>query len=110
MKLDRLVQVLSQTHSSLQQQASQAVNFSLVVRNWLFGYYIVEFEQQGEDRAQYGSRLLNKLSESLTLSGVPGCSTTNLKNCRIVVFSIKLTQRLVRQCLTNCSIDYPSRN
>lgn len=83
MKLDRLVQILSQTHSSLQQQASQAVNFSLVVRNWLFGYYIVEFEQQGEDRAQYGSRLLNKLSESLTLSGVPGCSTTNLKNCRI---------------------------
>jgi predicted nuclease of restriction endonuclease-like (RecB) superfamily len=82
MNLDNLVQVLSQTHSSLQQQASQAVNFSLVVRNWLFGYYIVEFEQQGEDRAQYGSRLLTKLADRLQTLGVPSCSVSNLRNFR----------------------------
>jgi DUF1016 N-terminal domain len=82
MNLNNLVQVLSQTHSSLQQQASQAVNFSLVVRNWLFGYYIVEFEQQGEDRAQYGSRLLTKLADRLQTLGVPSCSVSNLRNFR----------------------------
>jgi predicted nuclease of restriction endonuclease-like (RecB) superfamily len=82
MKLDRLVQILSQTHSSLQQRANQAVNFSLVVRNWLFGYYIVEFEQQGGDRAQYGSRLLTKLADQLQTLEVPSCSVSNLRNFR----------------------------
>lgn len=82
MKLDNLVQILSQTHSSLQQQASQTVNFSLVVRNWLFGYYIVEFEQQGEDRAQYGSRLLTKLADRLHKLEIPSCSVSNLRNFR----------------------------
>ena len=51
MNLESLVHRLSQTHRSLHQRANRAVDFFLVVRNWLFGYYIVEFEQQGEDRA-----------------------------------------------------------
>jgi predicted nuclease of restriction endonuclease-like (RecB) superfamily len=82
MNFDELVQILAQTHRSLQQQSSQAVNFSLVVRNWLFGYYIIEFEQQGEDRAEYGGRQLAKLAEKLRSKNVPGCSTTNLRNFR----------------------------
>ena len=82
MQLDTLVQTLANTHQSLQKQAVQSVNFSLVVRNWLFGYYIVEFEQQGEERAKYGSQLLPKLSERLKVADVSGCSTTNLKHCR----------------------------
>jgi hypothetical protein len=83
MNFDQLVEILAQTHRSLQEQSTQAVNFSLVVRNWLFGYYIIEFEQQGEDRAQYGSRQLTKLSERLRSLDVVGCSTTNLKNFRL---------------------------
>lgn len=83
MNFDELVQILAQTHRSLQQQSSQVIDFSLVVRNWLFGYYIVEFEQKGEDRAQYGSRQLVKLAEKLRSKDVPGCSTTNLKNFRL---------------------------
>jgi predicted nuclease of restriction endonuclease-like (RecB) superfamily len=82
MNFDELVQILAQTHRSLQQQSSQAINFSLVVRNWLFGYYIIEFEQQGEDRAQYGSRQLAKLAEKLQSTGVPSCSVSNLRNFR----------------------------
>jgi predicted nuclease of restriction endonuclease-like (RecB) superfamily len=83
MNFDQLVEILAQTHRSLQEQSTQAVNFSLVVRNWLFGYYIIEFEQQGEDRAQYGSRQLAKLSERLRSLDIVGCSTTNLKNFRL---------------------------
>lgn len=82
MNLENLVHRLSQTHRSLHQRANRAVDFSLVVRNWLFGYYIVEFEQQGEDRAQYGRRLLDGLSRQLRAAGVPGCSVSNLKNFR----------------------------
>jgi predicted nuclease of restriction endonuclease-like (RecB) superfamily len=82
MDFDRLVQTLTQTHQTLQKQATQSINSSLVIRNWLFGCYIVEFEQQGKDRAQYGSRLLTKLSEDLKKTDIPGCSPTNLKNFR----------------------------
>lgn len=82
MNLDSLVQTLTQTHQSLQQQASRAVNYSLVVRNWLFGYYIVEFEQQGEDRAEYGSGLVSKISKRLKAEGISGCSPSNLRNFR----------------------------
>jgi hypothetical protein len=59
-----LVSVIEQTHQHFQQQAVKAVNVSLTVRNWLVGYYIVTFEQKGEDRAAYGSKLLSNLAES----------------------------------------------
>lgn len=37
--------------------------------NWLVGYYIVEFEQHGEDRAKYGKKLLNRLFERINRKG-----------------------------------------
>ena len=40
------------------------------MRNWLIGYYIVEFEQHGKDRAEYGSRLLKKLEEKVERKGL----------------------------------------
>ena len=82
MNLEHLVHRLAQTHQSLHQRAHRAVDFALVVRNWLFGYYIVEFEQQGEDRAQYGKRLLEGISQQLRAAKIPGCSVSNLKNFR----------------------------
>lgn len=56
---------------------------ALVIRNWLFGWYIVEYEQNGEDRAEYGRLILSKLSEKLYEFGLQGVSVTNLKLCRI---------------------------
>ncbi len=41
----------------------------MTVRNWLLGYYIVTFEQRGEDRAAYGEGLLQKLAERLDKEG-----------------------------------------
>ena len=60
-----LVKTISQTHYNLQKSATKAINQALTIRNWLVGYYIVEFEQKGEDRAAYGAELLNRLAESL---------------------------------------------
>jgi hypothetical protein len=56
---------ITETHSSLQSQAINSVNQLLTIRNWIIGYYIVEFEQHGEDRAEYGQRLMDELSEKL---------------------------------------------
>ena len=40
----------------MQQPAARSVNIGLVVRNWLFGWYIVEYQQNGADRAEYGEQ------------------------------------------------------
>ena len=37
--------------------ARSAVNQLMTLRNWAIGYYIVEYEQRGSDRAEYGTRL-----------------------------------------------------
>ena len=57
-----LVKNISGVHKQLQQQAANSVNQTLTIRNWLIGYHIVEFEQNGKDRAEYGTKLLSSLS------------------------------------------------
>lgn len=79
MQFDLLVHTIQNTHEHFRHQAIRAVNVSLTVRNWLIGYYIVEFEQNGEDRAKYGSRLIESLEEKLSHIGI---SSKNLHNAR----------------------------
>lgn len=52
-------------HNKLQQYAVQQVNSSLVIRNILIGFYIVEYEQNGFDRAEYGAKTIQLLSKKL---------------------------------------------
>ena len=83
MGFDVLVGLFEQTQTAMQVQAAQSVDIALVVRNWLFGWYIVEFESCGAERAElYGKKLLEKLAASLKQSGLKGVSLTNLKLCR----------------------------
>jgi predicted nuclease of restriction endonuclease-like (RecB) superfamily len=56
-------------------EAGKSVNRFLTMRNWLFGFYIVEFQQNGADRAAYGEQLLRELSKRLDS---PGFSFRNL--------------------------------
>ncbi len=63
--------------------AARAVDRSLIVRNWLFGWYIVEFEGGGLSRRElYGKELIAHLSNRLTEVGIKGCSRTNLRKFR----------------------------
>ena len=70
MNYESLVGRINLIQDALQAQAAHAVNLSLTARNWLVGYYIVEFEQHGEDRAKYGENLLKKLAQSLNRRGL----------------------------------------
>ncbi len=63
---DSLFSTIQQLHKQLQQSAVNAVNQMLTIRNWLIGYYIVEFEQNGKDRAVYGDMLIESLAAKLT--------------------------------------------
>lgn len=62
--------------------AKTAVNLSMVYAYYEIGRMIVEEEQQGENRAAYGKRLLQELSEHLTKLYGKGFSVGNLKNIR----------------------------
>lgn len=62
---DSLVGAIGQIHSELAVQASHAVNISLTLRNWLIGMYIHEFEQNGADRALYGTGLIDTLAGAI---------------------------------------------
>lgn len=65
-----LVHVIGSTHDAAQTAAVKAINRMQTMRNWLIGYYIVEFEQHGKDRAEYGSHLLKRLEESVNRKGL----------------------------------------
>ena len=79
MNFNQLTEILHQTHKGLYQNSVKAVNINLTLRNWLFGYYIVEFEQNGEDRAQYGKQLLVNLANQLSIKGL---TAPELSRCR----------------------------
>ena len=63
---------------SSQKAAYQAVNTTLVRRNWLLGYRIASEEMQGEDRARYGAEIIKKLAKELSAEYGKGYTKTNL--------------------------------
>lgn len=109
MNFELLVNTIQQTHNQLQQSAIKSVNKHLTIRNWLVGFYIVEFEQNGLDRARYGEKLVDELANSINIKGL---GARNLKLFRQFYFlypqigqilSDQLKQlgfNLIRQSLT----------
>ena len=65
-----LASIVQTTHDNAQSSAIKAINRMQTMRNWLIGYYIVEFEQHGKDRAEYGTQLLKKLEERVNRKGL----------------------------------------
>jgi len=97
MKFELLVDSINQTHSHFHQQATRAINVSLTLRNWLIGYYIVEFEQKGEDRATYGEKLLPKLAERCTF--IKGLDERSFRNFRLLYIYYPQIQPLIARQL-----------
>lgn len=80
-------------------KAHTAVNSAMVEAYWLIGRRIVEEEQNGEDRAKYGHRLLENLSKELSESFGKGFSYSNLRNFR-QFYLVYPSQEI---CYTVCS-------
>jgi len=72
---ERIRQILEPAKTSI----ARTVNTTQVVVNWLIGREIVEEEQRGRRKAEYGQRLIAELSRKLQKEYGSGCSTTNLK-------------------------------
>lgn len=70
MNFENLIAQIKTVQQCLSQQAALSVNIAISCRNWLIGCYIVEFEQKGEDKANYGERLLKCLEEKINIAGL----------------------------------------
>ena len=80
----QLVLLCRRTHEKTRRFiTARAADTYLVMRNWLFGWYIVEYEDGGADRSRlYGKKLIDRLANELKVSGLRGCSPTNLRKFR----------------------------
>ena len=76
---DELTKIIRDTHDAALTTAVKAINRMQTMRNWLYGYYIIEFEQHGKDRAEYGTQLLKRLEERVNRKGL---TETLFKNSR----------------------------
>ena len=78
----QLVERCKQTHQEMQRRASRSSDTLLAIRNWLLGWYIVEFEQSGANKAQYGKEILKRLSSVLKADLGRGFSVDSLEQMR----------------------------
>jgi predicted nuclease of restriction endonuclease-like (RecB) superfamily len=103
--LDSLVQSIENTHSALQKSAVNAVNQALTIRNWMIGFYIVEFEQNGSVRAEYGENLIQNLA--LKLAHIKGIDKRSLYKFRqfYLVYSYLTDSILAYIDQTKLSVD-----
>lgn len=82
MDFKELIGQLSKVNEELREHGIRAINTSLTLRNWFFGFYILEFEQHGKDRAQYGEGLLKKIAAEIRMLGVPNADERELRRYR----------------------------
>jgi predicted nuclease of restriction endonuclease-like (RecB) superfamily len=78
----RFIEQLKQIIQSARTKVYSAINFAQVEANWLIGQRIVEQEQKGEVRAEYGKYIIQIASRGLTAEFGKGYSETNLRNFR----------------------------
>lgn len=81
-QIDELFQKVTQYIDSARNNIVRNVDCEMVQAYWLIGRDIIEEEQQGQQRAQYGKQLLQALSKKLTLKYGKGFSVTTLKDIR----------------------------
>ncbi len=79
MNFTQLITDLRDLDGSLKSHVKQSANIGLTLRNWFVGAYIVEFEQNGDERAEYGTNLIKEVAKNLQVSGL---HPTNLELCR----------------------------
>lgn len=93
-----LVNDLRSIVSKARSKAFAAVNYSLVERNWRIGQRIVEQEQNGASRAEYGKHVIEVASAALTKEFGKGFSETNIMNFK--KFYLKFKELTIPQTLS----------
>lgn len=94
---ENLVKGINELLANAKQKVEKTVNSTMVSTYWHIGEYIVEYEQGGKERAEYGTQLLKRLSEDLTKEFGSGYSYRNLKLIRQFYITFPIMQPLAAQ-------------
>ncbi len=94
-----LVSGISKILSEAKSNIAATVNTTMVITNWHIGQYIVEYEQGGKERAEYGTELLKRLSEDLSKEFGRGFSYRNLQLFKKFFQTFPIVQTLSAQSL-----------
>ena len=81
MNYNLLINKIQATHNVLNASASKAINIHLTIRNLIIGFYIIEFEQKGKDRAEYGTKLLQNIAKNISIKGL---TAPELSRCTVL--------------------------
>lgn len=79
---NELIEKISELVTKSRNQIARTINTTIVNTYWTVGKYIVEYEQKGKVRADYGSELMKALSRELSAKLGKGFSRSNLQNMR----------------------------
>lgn len=91
--IEQIVALVQQS----KQQVARSVNQTITLTYWQIGRYIVEFEQAGEKRAEYGKELLRNLSKDLTEKFGKGFSYRNLQLFKKFYHTFPIVQSVIAQ-------------
>jgi hypothetical protein len=92
-----LISQIGQLLQAGRNQAVKTIDNILVQTYWQIGKYIVEFEQGGQEKSEYGTKLLNRLSKDLTLIYGKGFSRSNIFQIRQMYIKFPKIQTLSGQ-------------
>jgi len=107
-----LLEEITQLLEASRQQAARSVNAILTATYWEIGRRIVEFEQGGESRAEYGASLMERLSEDLNRRFARGFSVDNLESMRLFYLAYppsRISETMSRKSDHKAKSETPSR-
>jgi hypothetical protein len=89
-----IINEIRQILQSARENVARAVNNELLFAYWNIGKIIVDNEQAGSEKAEYGKQLLKSLSKELTRELGKGFSRSNLQNMRLLYLNYPICQSL----------------
>lgn len=95
MNFPELILTLHKINEELREESIRAINISLTLRNWIFGFYIVEFEQNGNDRAEYGKALLATIATEMKNRHIANVDERELRRYRQFYLSYPAISSLI---------------
>ena len=98
---EKLVFVIETLLQESKSKIVREINQSIITTYWHIGRYIVEYEQSGKERAEYGTALLKRLSDDLTRSFGKGYSYRNLRIIRQFYLTFQNWQSVIAKSTTD---------
>lgn len=96
---EKLISDVITIDSHFKEGTANVINKNFTIRNWLIGAYIVEFEQNGKERAEYGGNLIQKLAEQDNIRGLSARSLAQFKQFYLL-YSYLITESSLPEKLT----------